>query len=347
MYRQIRSIAVLLSILIVIVFIIFVVNQTAGIVSLAASLNETFGKAVLVALLSIYLVIVLIPFAIFLRMPRAIRPPEDGEKSPEYDAFIARLEKRLSRNPLLAEADITRGDLSDDEYVRKAFELLDRKANELITATASTVFLGTAISQSGRLDAVMVLGAQTRLIWQIAHIYNQRPSLRELLQLYANVAATTFLVSRIEEMDISEKLEPVILSAIGPTFAGAIPGVNTAANLALDSIVVGSANAFLTLRVGVISRKYFTSLQKPRRSALAKSATLEATPMLASVITRSAGIVVGAIWSISKKGAKKPIEAIGDASRKTPGVMDRVAHRSARKVRNFVRGDRKKGENRG
>jgi hypothetical protein len=70
-----------------------------------------------------------------------------------------------------------------------------------VPSTASPVFLSTAVLQSGRLDVLVVLAAQTRLIWRIAHVYYQRPSLRDFAQLYVNVASTALVAAGIEDID--------------------------------------------------------------------------------------------------------------------------------------------------
>ena len=77
----------------------------------------------------------------------------------------------------------------------------------------------------------MVLAAQVRMIWAIAHIYHQRPTVRDVIQLYANVAGTVFVASELEELDIGEQVEPVIKAALGSSMAGLIPGFAAVASM--------------------------------------------------------------------------------------------------------------------
>jgi hypothetical protein len=49
---------------------------------------------------------------------------------------------------------------------------------------------------------MLVLAAQTRLIWKVALVYYQRPSLRDFVQLYANVASTAFIAAGVEDIDV-------------------------------------------------------------------------------------------------------------------------------------------------
>ena len=86
-------------------------------------------------------------------------------------------------------------DLEEAGGLDKARLLLEKESNQIIQRNASAVFLTTAISQNGRLDSLTVLATQIRMVWQIAHLYNQRPSLREMSWLYGNVAVTTLLAA--------------------------------------------------------------------------------------------------------------------------------------------------------
>lgn len=74
----------------------------------------------------------------------------------------------------------------------------------------------------------MVLAAQTRLIWRIAHVYYQRPSLRDFAQLYANVASTAFIAAGIEDIDVD-----VLVGTIFGSTVAAIPGMHLLASSVL------------------------------------------------------------------------------------------------------------------
>src|SRR3989304_2847398 len=220
MKAQLGRLALFPSIFLLTCSAVFVVNQTAQVVALANTLGPAFGQVVLIGLLILYAFVIAVPVVMIARLPKALRPPAD-ERSPEFEAYLKQLGARLSANKYLAGTGALLGDRAGIEAALKA---LDAQASEVVKSTASTVFVSTAISQNGRLDALMVLFAQTRMVWQLAHLYYQRPSLRELIQLYANIGATAFLVSEIEDLDISEQVEPVMASALGGSLASAAPG---------------------------------------------------------------------------------------------------------------------------
>jgi len=285
---------------------VFVINQTAQIVALANTVSPTFGQIVLIGLLIVYALVILVPIVLFARLPRALRPPSD-EQSPEYQVYLKQLGARLAPNRHLSGMGAQLGDRAG---IEAALKTLDAKAKGIIKATASTVFLSTAISQNGRLDALMVLAAQSRMVWQVAHVYYQRPTLREMIQLYANIGATIFLVSEIEDLDIREQVEPVIASALGGSLAGVAPGMSIVATILTESILEGTANAFLTLRVGVICQRYCASLTPFNRKAARRYASVAAASMLGSIVSASATVVSKAILNAAMKAGVGTVESV-------------------------------------
>jgi hypothetical protein len=190
-------------------------------------------------------------------------------------------------------------ELSNRQDVEQALSILGKKSDEIIRQTASTVFISTAISQSGRLDAFLVLSAQSRMIWRIARLYYQRPTLRDLIQLYANVAGTAFLAGEFEDIDISEQVEPVLSSTLG-ALAVTIPGVQLAASILVNSVLTGTANAFLTLRVGIIAKRYCGSLVLAEKRTLRRTASAEAAKLLGSIVRQGTTKLSKALWKVSK-----------------------------------------------
>jgi hypothetical protein len=269
MAKTLRRIAVLVSLFIVIVFGVFLFNQTVQIVQSARAVNPTFGDGVMWALIFVYAALLLSPVVLWFRVPRRMPPPEKSE-GPEYEQFMADFRRRLSRNARLRGVSIA----SADE-VQAAICLLDKHTDDVVVSTASAVFLSTAVLQSGRLDVLVVLAAQTRMIWRVAHVYYQRPSLRDFVHLYANVASTAFLAAGIEDVDVD-----VLVTTIFGSTVAAIPGMH----LLAEAILSGSANAFLTLRVGMITKEYCRCTTRVEKSGLRRAATLQAAKLLSSIV---------------------------------------------------------------
>jgi hypothetical protein len=254
----------------VVVFTIFLFNQTTQIVQSARAVNVVFGNGVMWGLIFTYCILLATPLWLWFRLPKRMLPPEATEGTAAYDRFLADFKKRLSRHPRL------RGHaLNSTTDIETALQKLDKHADDVVTSTASAVFLSTAVLQSGRLDVLVVFAAQTRLIWQLAHVYYQRPSLRDFVQLYANVASTAFIAAGIEDIDVD-----VLVGTIFGSTVAAIPGMH----LLASSVLSGSANAFLTLRVGMITKEYCRCTVRVEKMGLRRAATVKAAKLLGSIV---------------------------------------------------------------
>ena len=328
MKKQLRNLLLPIALIILVFFILVTINQTAGIVLIARAFNPVFGTVVLYGLLLMYTVMIAVPIIIFITMPPALRPPEN-EDSPEFDSYIKQLKKQLARNNSIAGTDNPLETLAD---LNKAMDTLNEQADNVTKSTASTVFVTTAISQNGRLDAILVLLAQVRLIWEVAHIFNQRPSIREMTNLYANVAATALVVGTLEELDIEEQIEPIITPLISSSVFGGIPGAGGLATFMTTSIVEGAANALLTLRVGIITRRYFGMKKISDSRDLRRAASLEAGNMLASIVVKSAGYITEAVIKASKKRAGAVGGSLKNVAAKSAKTMTKATKKSANVV---------------
>ncbi|MCI0432033.1 MAG: YcjF family protein [Gemmatimonadetes bacterium] len=329
MRRSLARIGLLVATLLIVAFVVMVINQTAQLVELATRVHPTLGDATLWGLVFIFAACVLVPVWMILRLPRPIVPP-DGEDPAEVEAHVRRLAQRLSTNRA-----VTGAALETRAGVEAAIASLDRQADELTRAAAAQVFLTTAISQNGNLDALVVLGAQSRLIHRIARLYFQRPTLRDMIRLYGNVAATALIASELEDIDLSEQIQPVLSSVLGSA-AGAIPGLQTASMLLVNSVMTGSANAFLTLRVGVITRQYCGALVLPPRRALRRTAAVQATQMLGAIAITGASTVAGAVWKASRKAAGGAVTGVVEtAGGAMTGVLDSMKRAGSAVVDRF------------
>ena len=320
MTAMLRKIILMIALIFTVLFIIFVINQTNQVVTLASGINIYFGRTVLYTLLTFYALIIIVPLYAILSRPPGLIPPVEAEGD-EYQRYIKKLVKRLSRNPHLKEIELD-SEKPDLETLEKALKTLNKEADLKIKEAASGVFIMTAISQYGALDALIVVLAQFRMIWQVSSVYNQRPNLRELLYLYSNVFATAFLATRIENLEILEdQLEPVIASVMGSSLSAFTPALNTAANIITNSVIQGSANAFLTLRVGIIARQYCSAITRPEKISLISNASIQASTMLAIVLGDSTYKVTRAVLKATAKAGKRPFRygqgLVTGASQKT------------------------------
>lgn len=293
MYRTIKNVALAASAFILFFFVLFVINQTVQVVELASHLSPIMGTIVLWLLLGLYASFVIMTVVFFLKLPKPLEPCE-SETEPKFSLYIEALRNRLAGNPRLKGYK-----LSGRAGIEEALEDLSHECDTIIRDTSTAVFVSTAISQSGRLDTVFVLLAQLRMVWRIARVYSQRPALRDLINLYTNVAATAFVAGELDDAEISEQIEPILSSALS-ALSLSIPGVQAAASIVITSILTGAANAFFTLRVGIIARRCCGTLVFSNRQALRRSATTEAAKLLGSIVKNGTARISKALWDTSK-----------------------------------------------
>lgn len=334
MAGSLTSLARVMAGVALVLFVVFVVNQTAQVVTLADRLSPLLGTVVLWTLVAAYAGTGLYIGFQYVRLPKPLRPPASKD-SPEYTRYLEALKARLRRNPYVHGIP-----LETEADLQRALEELGKRADEVTRSTALQVFLMTAVSQNGSLDAIAVLAAQSRMIWQIARIYNQRPTARELAALYANVAMAALLSRQLEEMDASEMLQP-LLSAVMPSTLSAVPGMQTASIIFTQAVLSGSANAYGTLRVGVIAKRYCGSLTMPEPNALRKAAFAEAILMTPSVVQKGAETVFDllkraaakTLVDSTKTAATAVVDTVGRGVEQIKQGAQQVASAGAEKVR--------------
>lgn len=318
MISSLRRILLPLALLAGVAALVVLLNQTLQLASLAERFHPLAGDLVFWGLLLLYAGCAAVPLYLFLRLPRSLVPPE-SEDSPEFEEHLRRLASRLARNPHVdAPSPRTR------EEIEAVLEKLDRRAQGILEASGRRVFLLTAISQNGALDALLVLGLQSKLVWDLAHVYSQRPTLRDMTWLYANVLTTAFVAGEIDEADLSAQVQPVLSSVLGSA-AAAVPGLQVASSVFVNSVVTGTANAFLTLRVGIIAQEYSGALVRPRKGALRRSAMARAAGMLGGIAMAGASQVSAAIARASGRTVTGAAAGVGRRVRRAgEAVADRL-----------------------
>lgn len=153
-------------------------------------------------------------------------------------------------------------------------------------------------------------------MWKIARLHSQRPAVRDLLTLYANVAATSFVAGELDDLDLQQLVQPMVAAA-APSASGAIPGLGGIASLAANAVTSGAANAYLTLRVGIVTRRYCGSLVRPKKDLLRRSAMLEAGKLLMGVIGKSAGQIGKVVTRAAARAGVAGAAKVGTVVRDT------------------------------
>jgi hypothetical protein len=285
-----RRVITVLAVTVSVCLVSLIIAGVASLVSLADRIHPIAGTIVFwlvclaAGLFALYYAIA------YARLPAALGPPEE-ESGPKYDAYLQTVRARLATNPRTRDLPVV-----TKEEIEKAIGHLSTQADSVVRRTASTVFLSTALMQNGRLDGLIVLFTQIQMVGRIARIYVQRPSPREFVRLYANVAGTAFVASGLESLDLGEMVAPLAVSVV-PALKGGIPGLSGISALLVKCVSNGAANAFLTLRVGEVARRYCELTSKCPPELIRKSATAAAVHHLGRIVRENGALVVKKIWA--------------------------------------------------
>ena len=158
------------------VLLYFCVSLVSGIAQLADAadrIHAGLGQPVFWVLLILFMVFLVTPIVLYLRLPKAIVPPAEAA-GPAHDAYLVELKRLLAANPRLSGLPM----ISDDDLAA-ALGKLSAEADQVIRQTASAVFVATAVMRNGRLDGLITLVTQGRMVWRLASLFYQRPSPRQ------------------------------------------------------------------------------------------------------------------------------------------------------------------------
>jgi Domain of unknown function (DUF697) len=328
-----RKIIIALVVLVTVCLLSLIVAGVTSLISLAERIHPLAGSVVFWTLILAAGFFALYCVIAYAKLPAALIPPEE-EFGPKHDAYLDALRVRLAANPR------TCGNpLSSEAEIENAIGVLSVESDSVVRRTASTVFLSTALMQNGRLDALILLFTQIQMVGRVARIYVQRPSPRELIRLYLNVAGTAFISSGLESLDLGEMVAPLATSVV-PALKGGIPGLSGISALLVRCVSNGAANAFLTLRVGEVARRYCELTSRTSPELIRKSATAAAVQHLGRIVRENGALVVRKIWEATGRalidGGVSKAEDIAAATRDLIGrvsawrMKEEVASEDAR-----------------
>ena len=219
-----------------------------------------------------------------------------------------RVAKRLLQDESLKEDDIVRltdALKSNPEDLKLALNHVfqhhvKKKMNQVIRKHAKTVMISTAISQNGRLDFFTVIVVNLKMIKELVVMCGFRPSFKHLAKLTVNVFTTALIAEGLENMDITELMPTSTVNTIGE-----MPLIKPV----LSSVTQGISNALLTLRIGIVTRKYlFSDAKEITKEEIRRTALLEAAGMVPQVIGDALLILPKRIANLFKKPEKKTKE---------------------------------------
>lgn len=215
-----------------------------------------------------------------------------------------RVAKRLLQDETLKDDDVARLNdalKSSPEDLKLALNHVfnthvKKKMNQIIKKNAKNVMISTAISQNGRADFIAVVVINLKMIKELVVTCGFRPSFKHLSKLTINVISTALIAEGLENMDIAE-LMPSSINSVTE---------NPIIKPFISSTAQGISNAMLTLRIGIVTRKYlFSDAKEITKEKIRHTAFIEAAGMLPAVVGDVLMILPKRIANLFKKPEKK------------------------------------------
>lgn len=275
----------------------------------------------------------------------------DEEKQLEFADELAR---RLQRNThIRAYMQRYPGELDPDDpnYLEHCLFILGQQADEEIRRTAKRIFLATALSQNGRIDALIVFASLCRLVWRISAIYNQRPHPREIISLYRAVVSSTFLALSMEELDIGTEITVGFgeaFNAMAPaSLTASIPFAGKALQTFTASTIDGAANCYLALRAGIVTRNAYMYGPKPggwpSRALVYKEAGGMLLGMSQELVSRVASAVGSKLGGLAKQAQSKTVQVGKDIAGSVNAGAEKIVDGTVYVVKGTGQGIKKAG----
>lgn len=287
--RALKLIFIPLAILFLLGFILFLIAQVANLVYLADRTSPMLGDIVLYSLIAIITCLLTIPLYTYLSLPKAILPPQSDE--PEaVEAYQRSLIKRYQDNNYLRREGLHVQNMED---VKQGVKMLDARADKIISYNTARVFVGTAISQNGAFDSIIVFYFAVNTLWRVSRVYFQRTTFRQLMGLYSNIALIVIGAKLMEdqldhylEENIEEFMQDLTTqgaettASMGARATKIIPGVSTV----VESLIQGTFNGLMVLRIGLIAQKYCGATNAINRRALRRESFFEARKRIFAIL---------------------------------------------------------------
>lgn len=291
---------ILIGIGCVCVFFLFLVSSVLDVGIKLRTINPfvEYGFYLLVFLLVFFLIIN--PIRIIVFSPTFSIETVLDKPSRKNRRTTRKMAKTVMKNPAIDMVDVEKikNSINKDEELRKEMNRilngpLKKELNKIILRNAKTVLVSTAISQNGKLDMFTVVTVNLKMIKELVVTCGFRPSGAKLGKLSLRVLGTALIAEGLENIDLEN-----ILPASSTNFLAEIPLIKPV----MSSIVQGISNALLTIRVGVVTRKYlFADAGAYTKSEIRIQALKESLKLLPIVVKDSLAMFPKSISKLFKK----------------------------------------------
>lgn len=258
-YKFWKKIAIVVSL----IMTLFIVSCIVQLYQFAYSFHPYAGYATVAVLVLILLIFVIRPIAVALTSPSFTLDVVDVESARRVTAMNYRALKKVALN--LSRVDYVSDDSKEkikgalgnrkrlNEVLKEVYDVeISARINKIIKETSSKILLTTAISQNSRFDTWTVITMNIRMIMRIVITCGYHPTYPRLARLIVKVFRNAVIAYTLQSIG----LDRLISQGIQTLAKGIIPFIGDLIGKVAGSVIDGSANALLTLRIGILTRKY-------------------------------------------------------------------------------------------
>lgn len=256
--KLIKSIAIIGIVLVSLV----VVSCIIDIFDFAYKFHPYAGYAALAVVILALLIFVIRPIVIALSSPCFTLDIVDVKSKKEVSRRNYQSLKKVAKNLIekdnisseskkVIEASMnSKAELND--VLRTVYDKeVSKNINKIINESSVRVLLSTAISQNNKFDGATVALVNIRMIMRIVVACGYHPSYPQLYKLIAKVFRNALIAYTLQTTEVDN----LIFNGINKLVKGALTNLPLVGEIT-KSITQGAANALLTLRIGIITRKY-------------------------------------------------------------------------------------------
>ncbi len=305
---------------VILVVLVFVVNQLEMAATLLGSLHPFAGKCLLLFSVAIISTVIYTGFHLFSVPKKPVLPEDENSKSmATYADFLIRRLPVHPKHPHPSKAQ------KDQRWLRTNLKLLDTDSLNMTRQIATKNFFVGAFAQNTSYGTTTSLLNNLKVLWNVYTIHNRKQHLREFIHLVCAVYENLPL-SDFKKEDIPEHIKPIIQSSFSNTLSSLLPGGNLLTPFFLNLFLAGSTNTYLTCLAGIIATRHCQAMTEEEKKEIIQQSMFEASFMLKEIIRECNPILSVTISKAVKKAGIESLDTIQPPSTGSGVAQDIVSH---------------------
>jgi hypothetical protein len=305
---------------IILVLVVFVVNQLSAAATLLRSLHPYAGTLFLLTSSAIILFALYRGIKLFTVPKMPALPEHDNSK--QMEAYVETLATRLPIHPLHPEQSKKE---KDQRWIRTNLKFLEVDAMNATRQIATKNFFVGAFAQNTSYGTTTSLLNILKAIWMVYTLHNREQHLREFITLVRSVYDCLPL-SDFKKEDIPAHIKPIIQSSFSNTLSTLLPAGNLLSPFFLNLFMAGSTNAYLTCLAGIIATRHCQVMTEEDKKEIIQQSLFEASFMLKEIVRECNPILSVTISQAVKKASIESLDTIQTPSTGSGMAQDIVSH---------------------